>query len=232
MRYLADIAGIKRASWPIAITGGPLGPGVVFLSRFGKVCPSPMGITVRVGARRGDGLWSLPAQCARLPTRVGLFFTQTEKTALYTENFADTLYKTSSEPSYSTYWKDASLAGSQAMLQADLYTYLTDDILVKVDRMSMAHSLEVRSPLLDQEVIAFMARVPRAVKYTEWNSKILLRSLAQRYLPQAILNRPKQGFAIPLGAWIRGRCGLGYTRSCARSGPVSEVCFLLNAYAK
>jgi len=90
------------------------------------------------------------------------------------------------------------------MLQADLYTYLTDDILVKVDRMSMAHSLEVRSPLLDQEVIAFMARVPRAFKYTQWNSKVLLRALAQRYLPQTILNRPKQGFAIPLGAWIRG----------------------------
>ena len=90
------------------------------------------------------------------------------------------------------------------MLQADLYTYLTDDILVKVDRMSMAHSLEVRSPLLDQEVIAFMGRMPRALKYTEWNSKVLLRTLAQRYLPQTILNRPKQGFAIPLGAWIRG----------------------------
>lgn len=90
------------------------------------------------------------------------------------------------------------------MLQADLSTYLTDDILVKVDRMSMAHSLEVRSPLLDQEVVAFMARQPRALKYTEWDSKILLRALAQRYLPQAILNRPKQGFAIPLGAWIRG----------------------------
>ena len=74
MRYLADIAGIKRASWPIAITGGPLGPGAVFLSRFGKVCPNPMAITVRAGERRGDGLWSLPAQCARLPTRVGLFF--------------------------------------------------------------------------------------------------------------------------------------------------------------
>ena len=96
------------------------------------------------------------------------------------------------------------MAGNQAMLQADLYTYLTDDILVKVDRMSMAHSLEVRSPLLDQEVIAFMARVPRAFKYTERNSKVLLRALAQRYLPQKILNRPKQGFAIPLGAWIRG----------------------------
>ena len=135
---------------------------------------------------------------------MGFFFTQNEKTALYTENFADNINKMPSEPSYGTYWKDASLAGDQAMLQADLYTYLTDDILVKVDRMSMAHSLEVRSPLLDQEVIAFMARVPRAFKYTERNSKVLLRALAQRYLPQKILNRPKQGFAIPLGAWIRG----------------------------
>ena len=60
----------------------------------------------------------------------------------------------------------------------------------------LGSALAARQP----EVVAFMARQPRAVKYTEWNSKILLRALAQRYLPQAILNRPKQGFAIPLGA--------------------------------
>ncbi len=90
------------------------------------------------------------------------------------------------------------------MLRADLSTYLTDDILVKVDRMSMAHSLEVRSPLLDQEVVEFMAQVSRQQKYTYGQSKVLLRALAERYVPKAIFDRPKQGFAIPLGEWLRG----------------------------
>ena len=135
---------------------------------------------------------------------MGFFFTQKEKSALYAENFADTLSKERAEPSYTEYWEAAARAGEQSMLRTDLSTYLTDDILVKVDRMSMAHSLEVRSPLLDHEVIEFMARVPRQQKYTYGQSKILLRALAERYVPKAILDRPKQGFAIPLGAWLRG----------------------------
>lgn len=89
------------------------------------------------------------------------------------------------------------------MLWSDLSTYLTDDILVKVDRMSMANSLEVRSPLLDHKVVEFMAQVDRKHKYTYRKSKILLRALAERYVPAAILDRPKQGFAIPLAGWLQ-----------------------------
>ncbi len=89
------------------------------------------------------------------------------------------------------------------MLWTDLSTYLTDDILVKVDRMSMANSLEVRSPLLDHKVVEFMAQVQRKHKYTYRESKILLRGLAERYVPAAILDRPKQGFAIPLASWLQ-----------------------------
>jgi asparagine synthase (glutamine-hydrolysing) len=90
------------------------------------------------------------------------------------------------------------------MLRADLSTYLTDDILVKVDRMSMANSLEVRSPFLDHKVVEFMAQIQRKQKYTYTKSKVLLRELAQRYVPAAILDRPKQGFAIPLAGWLQG----------------------------
>ena len=85
----------------------------------------------------------------------------------------------------------------------DLMTYLPDDILAKVDRTSMAASLEVRSPLLDQEVVHFMATVPRRLKYDLRRSKRLLRRLAARYIPQTILERPKQGFAIPLPHWLK-----------------------------
>ena len=89
------------------------------------------------------------------------------------------------------------------MMWVDLMSYLPDDILAKVDRMSMACSLEVRVPLLDHRVVEFMAQVEKKQKYTQFNNKILLRDLAQRYLPQNILQRPKQGFAIPLGSWLQ-----------------------------
>jgi len=89
------------------------------------------------------------------------------------------------------------------MLWVDLMTYLPDDILVKVDRMSMACSLETRAPLLDHKVVEFMAKVPKKQKVTLIKTKVLLRILAQRYLPDAILRRPKQGFVIPLNAWLQ-----------------------------
>jgi len=82
-------------------------------------------------------------------------------------------------------------------------TYLPDDILVKVDRMSMACSLEVRSPLLDQEVVQFAAGLPRYHKYKMTQGKRLLRTLARRYLPAGVLQRPKQGFAVPLAGWLQ-----------------------------
>lgn len=89
------------------------------------------------------------------------------------------------------------------MLWLDLMTYLPDDILVKVDRMSMACSLEVRSPLLDQQVVEFAAGLPRDHKFNLTQGKRLLRHLAGRYLPSSILQRPKQGFAVPLAAWLQ-----------------------------
>ena len=89
------------------------------------------------------------------------------------------------------------------MLWVDLMSYLPDDILVKVDRMSMACSLEVRVPLLDHRVVEFMSQVDKKYKYTQFSDKVLLREVAQRYLPQNILQRPKQGFAIPLAGWLQ-----------------------------
>ena len=90
------------------------------------------------------------------------------------------------------------------MMWFDLMTYLPDDIMVKVDRMSMACSLEARVPLLDHRVVEFMARVPRSMKFGVRRSKHLLRKVASRYLPASILTRPKQGFAIPLAEWLQG----------------------------
>ena len=91
------------------------------------------------------------------------------------------------------------------MQWVDLLTYLPDDILVKVDRMSMAHALEVRSPFLDHHLVEFLAKVPLELKLRGLTTKYLLKQTARRYLPGRIIDQPKQGFEVPLAAWFRGR---------------------------
>jgi asparagine synthase (glutamine-hydrolysing) len=87
---------------------------------------------------------------------------------------------------------------------ADLKIYLPNDPLVKVDRMSMAHGLEVRCPLLDRRVVELAFRIPSARKQTWRESKRLLRLLARRRLPAGLWQLPKRGFHAPVGAWIAG----------------------------
>jgi asparagine synthase (glutamine-hydrolysing) len=90
-----------------------------------------------------------------------------------------------------------------AMLETDLHNYLPDDLLIKMDVATMAHSLEARSPFLDHMLVEFMARVPPQYKRSRGVSKVLLKSALQGILPEAVLNRRKMGFGIPLGHWLR-----------------------------
>lgn len=89
------------------------------------------------------------------------------------------------------------------MLYTDIKTYLPGDILVKVDRTSMAHSLEVRAPLLDHSIVEFAATLPSRWKTTGAQKKILLRKAFSRLLPDDFLARKKQGFTIPISEWFR-----------------------------
>ena len=90
---------------------------------------------------------------------------------------------------------------------ADLQIYLPNDVLVKVDRMSMQHSLEVRAPLLDHRITEFAFRVPTASKLPRLDPKHLLRQLGHRRLPPENMGLPKHGFTAPVGAWFRGFLG-------------------------
>jgi asparagine synthase (glutamine-hydrolysing) len=102
----------------------------------------------------------------------------------------------------STTWP-AGFSDTERLMWLDTVTYLPDDILTKVDRASMAHSLEVRVPMLDHRLYAFAWSLPPQLRTAGKDSKVLLREVLGRYVPAAYFDRPKMGFGVPLGDWLR-----------------------------
>jgi len=90
------------------------------------------------------------------------------------------------------------------MLDADLRLWLPDDLLMKMDKMSMAASIEARVPLLDHPLIEWAARLPERFKVQGMQGKVLLKRLARRLIPAEVVDRPKIGFTVPLAPWFRG----------------------------
>ena len=93
---------------------------------------------------------------------------------------------------------------TQLMQYWDMQTYLCDDIMTKVDRTSMGASLEVRSPFLDHNVVAFSWRIPIQYKISKTQGKLILKNCLYRFLPPSLVDQPKKGFQIPLDQWLRG----------------------------
>ncbi|MEM1050713.1 MAG: XrtA/PEP-CTERM system amidotransferase [Pseudomonadota bacterium] len=108
---------------------------------------------------------------------------------------------------------------------ADLSFWLPGDILTKVDRTSMAVSLEAREPLLDHRLVEFAARLPEAMRVRGTTGKFLLKKCMERYLPQDVLYRPKQGFVTPIAEWMRGSLA-GDVRAIAKSSILVQSGFV------
>jgi asparagine synthase (glutamine-hydrolysing) len=96
------------------------------------------------------------------------------------------------------------LTPAEWMMATDALTYLPGDILVKVDRAAMSASLETRAPLLDRRVVELAWRLPLSARIGDGTGKRVLRDILDRYVPRRLIERPKQGFAIPLDRWLRG----------------------------
>ena len=137
-------------------------------------------------------------------TRWMIFLQEAEKAKLYSNDVQDVLNDSDSFEFIRSYFNRVNTTDSlNRQLYVDIKSYLVDDILVKVDRMSMAASLEARVPFLDHRFVEFTATIPGRLKLQGKNTKYLLKKAMGDILPPQILNRGKEGFSIPIKNWLK-----------------------------
>ena len=134
-----------------------------------------------------------------------VLFRNFEKESLFTP----AVYREIHDRDSLAYWRNFLQKGKMHWLSAlqylDIKNYLPNDIMTKVDRMSMAHSIEAREPLLDHKFVEFAATIPPELKLKGITTKYIFKKAMEGILPNEILYRPKRGFAVPLGQWFRGQ---------------------------
>ncbi|MEL6486646.1 MAG: XrtA/PEP-CTERM system amidotransferase [Pseudomonadota bacterium] len=149
--------------------------------------------------------------------------TPAERAALYSDGFARSLAGFRAEDELVALMRAApARTGLDRAQYADLTFWLPSDILTKVDRTSMATSLEAREPLLDHRLVEFAARLPDTQRVTGSTGKAILKRAMEPYLPRDILYRPKQGFVTPIAQWLRGPLA-DEARKVASSGVLARA---------
>ncbi len=194
-RYWLDPWANFYARFPHLLTRKMI-PGLMRL--FPDRANRPTGRSLINGLKRLEQLTQIDARASIL--RWGSYFSPTQKSQLWRDAIqdeAETLLVNSFENARAESFMDRTLF-------ADNHIYLPGDLLVKADRMTMANSLEGRSPFLDHEVVDWAARLPQNLKVRGRTGKYLLRKAFAAEMPPDIKSRGKQGFGIPLGAWFRG----------------------------
>jgi asparagine synthase (glutamine-hydrolysing) len=183
----------------------PLREGV--LDKVWQMWPAsdarPLERNVPAALQRLGQAASLPREASIL--RWGSYFTEADKRALYTDEMTQAVVGLDSVLFLTNVFDQArARTRLDRTLYTDVHTYLPGALLVKADRMSMAHSLEVRSPLLDHRVMELAATLPQKCKIHGWTTKRFLRQTFSDLIPAETRRRAKQGFAVPLGMWFRG----------------------------
>jgi len=136
--------------------------------------------------------------------RWGSYFSHEEKMALYTDTWRDKFHHTDTADWIAAAYDEARASNRlDRTLYADHVTYLSGDLLPKTDRMTMAHSIEARSPFLDVEWVEWTARLPERLKVRRIAGKWLLKAAFGNLLPPAVCARRKQGFGVPVGHWLK-----------------------------
>lgn len=124
---------------------------------------------------------------------------------MYTDSFRAATSSIAPREYYRAVWEEEGSSDDvDRVLRLDFKTYLPDQLLVKMDVSTMAHSVEARSPLLAKDLIEFSARIPASLRLRGFNTKYLLKKIAARYVPPEIVYRKKRGFVMPISAWLRG----------------------------
>ncbi len=175
------------------------GAGCALASRLGHLLP----LSAK-GARSLRHL-GLPPDAACAQKHGYQQFDAGTKQQLYSDGFASATRESDPfEPFRRAYAACQSPDPMDRVMYVDVKTYLVDDILTKVDRMSMAVSLEARVPLLDHKLLEFAARIPSSLKLRRGVSKHLLRRALDRRVPRRLMDGPKHGFTAPIADWLRG----------------------------
>ncbi|CAN5659424.1 amidotransferase 1, exosortase A system-associated [soil metagenome] len=176
-----------------------LGPARALAGWLGGALP----LSVK-GARSLRHLSVAPDQAYAMKHAYGMFEPGAKDT-LYSRDFAASIGHADVFSSFrEAYQACSSSDPMDRALYVDARTYMIDDVLTKVDRMSMAVSLEAREPLLDHKLLEFAARVPMSLKLKNGQTKFLLRRILERHVPREITERGKRGFEAPIGRWLRG----------------------------
>ena len=179
------------------------GPAAGLLFLASHLLPTLSPLRIRL-ARKGLPPEGLPAAPGRPPVDPIFKALLTPELAHHIPGIGEPLWRR-----WQTYPPGSSIARKQKL---DYDLYLPDDILVKMDRASMAHSIEVRSPLLDHRLVEWAARLPRSVLLNGREGKLPLRRLAENLLPDSVRTARKQGFAVPLDPWLREPAGQSFLR--------------------
>ena len=194
-RYVANAVAGRLDRLPAGLRRG--------LSAIGARLPQHGDVASRVNkARRLAG--SLGLDEIDRYRRYASWFDDADRLALYAPEFAASLGQASARDVIAGPWASASGASVvDRMLEVDVATYLPNDLIAKIDIATMAYALEARSPFLDHDMMQLAASIPAELKVRGGEKKWILREALREWLPADILDRPKQGFSVPLSSWLR-----------------------------